>query len=53
MSGTQELIRSLNIVPCAYLRYYYQSRDILDKEFTASENSTNRADLVAKLNISC
>ncbi|MEZ8513179.1 6-phospho-beta-glucosidase [Vibrio splendidus] len=44
-----ELIRSLNIVPCAYLRYYYQSRDILDKEFAASENSTNRADLVAKV----
>ena len=44
-----ELIRSLNLVPCAYLRYYYQSRDILDKEFAASENSTNRADLVAKV----
>ncbi|CDT70613.1 6-phospho-beta-glucosidase [Vibrio coralliirubri] len=44
-----ELIRSLNIVPCAYLRYYYQSRDILDKEFAASENNTNRADLVAKV----
>ncbi|MEZ8167153.1 6-phospho-beta-glucosidase [Vibrio tasmaniensis 1F-187] len=44
-----ELIRSLNIVPCAYLRYYYQSRDILDKEFAASESNTNRADLVAKV----
>ncbi|TVU64213.1 6-phospho-beta-glucosidase [Vibrio atlanticus] len=44
-----ELIRSLNLVPCAYLRYYYQSRDILDKEFSASEKSENRADLVAKV----
>lgn len=44
-----ELIRSLNIVPCAYLRYYYQSRDILDKEFAASESKTNRADLVAEV----
>ncbi|MCZ8488193.1 hypothetical protein O9992_15145 [Vibrio lentus] len=26
-----------------YLRYYYQSRDILDKEFAASENGANRA----------
>ncbi len=43
------LIRDLGMVPCAYLRYYYQSRDILSKEFAASENSTNRADLVAKV----
>lgn len=44
-----ELIRSLNIIPCAYLRYYYQSRDILDKEFEASKNNANRADLVAQV----
>ncbi len=45
----EDLIRSLGMVPCAYLRYYYQSRDILSKEFAASENKTNRADLVAKV----
>lgn len=44
-----ELIRSLNIIPCAYLRYYYQSRDILDKEFEASKDNANRADLVAQV----
>ncbi|KOO15935.1 diacetylchitobiose-6-phosphate hydrolase [Vibrio xuii] len=44
-----DLIRNLGILPCAYLRYYYQSRDILDKEFAASESKSNRADLVAKV----
>ncbi|MGF1771309.1 6-phospho-beta-glucosidase [Vibrio wakamikoensis] len=43
------LLKSLDMVPCAYLRYYYQSRDFLDKEFAASSNKSNRADLVAKV----
>ncbi|MGR5489094.1 family 4 glycosyl hydrolase, partial [Vibrio alfacsensis] len=37
------------MVPCAYLRYYYQLRDILDKEYAASASKSNRADLVAKV----
>ncbi|NUW72057.1 6-phospho-beta-glucosidase [Vibrio mediterranei] len=43
------IIKSLGMVPCAYLRYYYQSRDILDKEYAASASKSNRADLVAKV----
>ncbi|MCG9659485.1 6-phospho-beta-glucosidase [Vibrio mediterranei] len=43
------IIKSLGMVPCAYLRYYYQLRDILDKEYAASASKSNRADLVAKV----
>ncbi|WP_394246511.1 6-phospho-beta-glucosidase [Vibrio profundi] len=44
-----ELIKDMGMVPCAYLRYYYQSRDIINKEFAASESNSNRADIVAKV----
>lgn len=44
-----ELIKDMGMVPCAYLRYYYQSRDIINKEFAASESNANRADIVAKV----
>ncbi|MGF1777203.1 6-phospho-beta-glucosidase [Vibrio nomapromontoriensis] len=44
-----ELITNMGMVPCAYLRYYYQSRDIIHKEFAASESKSNRAELVAKV----
>ncbi|MGY3572279.1 6-phospho-beta-glucosidase [Vibrio paucivorans] len=44
-----DLLRDMGMVPCAYLRYYYQSRDIINKEFEASESKSNHADLVAKV----
>ncbi|MCG3864796.1 MULTISPECIES: 6-phospho-beta-glucosidase [unclassified Photobacterium] len=28
----ENLVRSLGMIPCAYLRYYYQSQDMLDEE---------------------
>ncbi|NOI79767.1 6-phospho-beta-glucosidase [Vibrio tubiashii] len=43
------VIRSLAMVPCSYLRYYYQSRDVLDEELAASESQSNRAEQVERI----
>ncbi|MGF1718949.1 6-phospho-beta-glucosidase [Vibrio kyushuensis] len=48
-SWNEDLLKNMGMTPCAYLRYYYQSRDIINKEFEASKNKSNRADLVAKI----
>ncbi len=44
-----DLIRSLGMLPCAYLRYYYQSRDMFDEEIAAAKENNHRAEQVAKV----
>lgn len=37
------LLEKMGMIPCAYLRYYYLSRDIINEELLESKNNNNRA----------
>lgn len=37
------LLKEMGMIPCAYLRYYYLSRDIIEEELTETKNNNNRA----------
>ena len=37
------LLKDMGMIPCAYLRYYYLSRDIIQEELAETKNNNNRA----------
>ena len=40
------LIRSLGMIPCPYLRYYYMSQDMMDQELEEADNDGTRGEVV-------
>lgn len=45
----KNLINHMGMIPCSYLRYYYMSRDIIQEELEAAKTSSNRGDVVKKI----
>jgi len=45
----KDFIKKLNIIPINYLRYYYQTEDMLKKQKKAVENEGTRAEIVQKI----
>lgn len=45
----KDLLANMGMIPCAYLRYYYQSKDILSEEFEEAKGANNRAAQVARI----
>ncbi|MDN3701551.1 6-phospho-beta-glucosidase [Vibrio artabrorum] len=43
---SEALLKNMNMLPCSYLRYYYASEDILEKEIAKNSEAVNRADVV-------
>ncbi|WP_367990582.1 6-phospho-beta-glucosidase [Vibrio sp. NTOU-M3] len=43
------LLKNMNMLPCSYLRYYYASEDILEKESATNSQTKNRADVVKEI----
>jgi len=45
----EDLLGNMGMIPCAYLRYYYQSKDIFSEEFEEAKSANNRAAQVARI----
>lgn len=45
----KSLLENMGMIPCAYLRYYYQSKDIIDEELEDAKGDNNRAAQVARI----
>ncbi|GAB2639681.1 6-phospho-beta-glucosidase [Vibrio panuliri] len=43
------IVESLGIIPCAYLRYYYMSRDIIEEEIHEAKRANNRGEVVKRI----
>ena len=43
------LLKEMGMIPCAYLRYYYISRDIISEELAETAANNNRAQQVKKI----
>ena len=41
-----ELLRNMGMIPCAYLRYYYMSQDIMDQELAEADGEGTRGEVV-------
>ncbi|WP_432453320.1 MULTISPECIES: 6-phospho-beta-glucosidase [unclassified Agarivorans] len=41
-----ELLRHMGMIPCAYLRYYYSSQDIMAQELTEANSEGTRGEVV-------
>ncbi|CAK6714619.1 Phospho-beta-glucosidase [Vibrio harveyi] len=48
-SWSEALLKNMNMLPCSYLRYYYASEDILEKEIAKNSEAVNRADVVKEI----
>ncbi|WP_285395391.1 6-phospho-beta-glucosidase [Lysinibacillus sp. fls2-241-R2A-57] len=44
-----EFIKALNVLPCPYHRYYYKTRDMVEKEIENAKKEGTRAEVVQKL----
>ncbi|MFM2587558.1 6-phospho-beta-glucosidase [Vibrio sp. TBV020] len=45
----EDLLGNMGMIPCAYLHYYYQSKDIFSEEFEEAKSANNRAAQVARI----
>ncbi|MBM7555683.1 6-phospho-beta-glucosidase [Halanaerobacter jeridensis] len=45
----EDLLKSLELLPCPYHKYYYQTSKILEEEIEAAENEGTRGEVVKKL----
>ncbi|MCG6199960.1 6-phospho-beta-glucosidase [Psychromonas antarctica] len=45
-SWPAELLKNMGMIPCAYLRYYYMSQDILEQELVEAEGEGTRGEVV-------
>lgn len=43
------LLKNMGMLPCSYLRYFYASEDILEKEIAKNSKAVNRADVVKQI----
>ncbi|WP_019613360.1 6-phospho-beta-glucosidase [Psychromonas ossibalaenae] len=41
-----ELLKNMGMIPCAYLRYYYMSQDIMDQEVVEASGEGTRGEVV-------
>ena len=41
-----ELLKNMGMIPCAYLRYYYMSQDIMDQELAEADGEGTRGEVV-------
>ena len=41
-----ELLRNMGMIPCAYLRYYYTSQDIMEQELAEADGEGTRGEVV-------
>ena len=42
----EQLLRNMGMIPCAYLRYYYTSQDIMEQEVHEAEGEGTRGEVV-------
>ncbi|SHI05647.1 6-phospho-beta-glucosidase [Clostridium intestinale] len=49
MPWTPEFIKSLGVMPCAYHRYYFQNKKMLEEELKEFEKGETRAEVVKRL----